>query len=105
MPSTWTGKQRVFDPNLPQVKATWAAVFTVGVAVCTIPVPFVYASLKKSSAYMALIYACAVWNGATYYIDVFRQKSGGGEIPVKAKSLEENICLYVTKADQAHKGR
>ena len=39
-----------------------------------LPCPFLYASRRLSAGFMTVVFAWSVWNGATYYVDIFGRR-------------------------------
>ena len=66
--------EQLFDPDMLQVKAVWGVGQVVVAMITTIPVPFVYTSYLKSLAYMTLILSYGIWNGVSYYMEVFSKQ-------------------------------
>ena len=82
----------LFDSEAWKTKLIFMSVQLLYTAVTLLPVPLLWSSYHLHLAYLAVIYSICIWNGGSYYIEVFskayRTQFEGDAAARRAKAIE-----------------
>ncbi len=89
--------EEVLDPDEPKTKMIFACVQFAFTFITILPCPFLFHNERLSAAYLFVAFGIGMWNGASYYFEVFSRKynqslEGNGEEKSKVTPSASCSC-------------